>query len=316
MQQSTLPPASKSASASTVAPTTPVGSWMARGLKTRDLLYISNGNGTVDVYRYWQRTLVGVLTNFAKPAGECADQVGDVYIADYQNQKVYKYAHGGKKPIAVLDQSPYGPYGCSVDPSTGDLAVANYDQGYYSGGDIAVYPHGSGKPTIYTESDDDRFISCAYDDRGDLFVTDRYYYYYSYFYDIEFYYLPKHGSKLLSMDVADPNSSSGWPYIEGVGWDGTYWIVESYGDLYRFEINIKAKYVSETEMSSAYDPVSFAFYRKKVKSPATQVVAATSGFSGAGEVDYWPYPTGGNPLHTITKDLDAPFGAAISLGTQ
>ena len=40
-------------------------------------------------------------------------------------RKVSEYAHGGKKPIEDLSDPPYLPFGCSVDPPTGNLAVAN-----------------------------------------------------------------------------------------------------------------------------------------------------------------------------------------------
>jgi hypothetical protein len=84
-----------------------------------DLLYVSNANGTVSVFRYWQHALVTVLTDFGRPMGECADPAGNVYIADYQRNKIDEYAHGAKKPAKVLDDSPYAPYACSVAPSNG-----------------------------------------------------------------------------------------------------------------------------------------------------------------------------------------------------
>jgi hypothetical protein len=55
---------------------------MGKGVKQQDLLYVSNGDGLVNVYRYWQHTLVGVLTAFKNPLGECTDAIGHVYIAD------------------------------------------------------------------------------------------------------------------------------------------------------------------------------------------------------------------------------------------
>ena len=51
---------------------------MAQDLAQRDLLYVSNGNCTVNVYRYWQHTLAGVLTDFTDPKGACSDQIGNV----------------------------------------------------------------------------------------------------------------------------------------------------------------------------------------------------------------------------------------------
>ena len=123
--------------------------------KKQTLLYVSNTNGVVNVYEYWTHKLVGVLTKFTQPAGSCADKGGDVYIVDYQAQTISEYAHGGKKPIDVINDSYY-PYACSVDRTTGDLAVANYRQPYYSltklgyeTGNLAIYKSGKGKPTYY-----------------------------------------------------------------------------------------------------------------------------------------------------------------------
>ncbi|HEY2475776.1 MAG TPA: hypothetical protein VGI19_13385 [Candidatus Cybelea sp.] len=73
-------------------------SWMDAGAKDQDLLYVTNQNGLVNVYRYWQHTLVGVLTDFEQPMGECVDPSGNVYITDYQANKIVEYAHGAMKP--------------------------------------------------------------------------------------------------------------------------------------------------------------------------------------------------------------------------
>ena len=58
---------------------------------------------------YWQHTLAGVLTDFDLPWGECVDESGDVYIADFDGRKVVEYAHGGTKPTrsAVLPACAY-----------------------------------------------------------------------------------------------------------------------------------------------------------------------------------------------------------------
>ena len=54
---------------------------MDAGATKYDLLYVSNSNGTVNVYKYWQNhALRGVLTNAADPVGECTDKKGNVYI--------------------------------------------------------------------------------------------------------------------------------------------------------------------------------------------------------------------------------------------
>jgi hypothetical protein len=287
------------------------GSWMANGLKQRDLLYVSNANGTVNVYRYWQHTLVGVLTDFNDPHGECSDQAGNVYISDYDYDaykgSVSEYAHGAKKPLHVIHDSN-DPLGCSVDPKTGNLAVADYGR-YYVAGEVAIYPGGRGTPTLLKTRGDDHFTSLAYDDRGDILATSLYGYE---FYYTEFYYLPRHGTQLISIDL--PGESSGWNYVQGIAWDGKYWVVV-YGDgLIRFKINLKAEQVDSIKLSapSYARPGAVAFYRR-TKGLATQVVAPVNPSREQSAVEYWKYPAGGSPVDQITQDLDKPFGVAISL---
>jgi hypothetical protein len=285
-------------------------SWMAKGLKQRDLLYVSNLDGVVNVYRYWQHTLVGVLTKFNRPYGECADAAGDVYIADYAAEKVDEYAHGGTKPIKVYDDSPYNPRACAVDVKTGDLAIANY--GYYQAANIAVYPHGSGKPILYGASRFDHFLSCAYDDRGDLLALSNYGY--SEFYYSHFYYLPKRGAQLVPMNLPGPSSSSEWGGVRAVAWDGKYWVIDDYA-LYRYTINVKATYVDTIDLSNNGDLGPVWIYRKNLKSTGSQVVGVENNYDSSDSVDYWSYPAGGSLIAQITKDLDDPSGLAVSLGT-
>ena len=136
--------------------------WMAAGVSKQDLLYVTNGNGEVTVYRYWKRALVGVLTSLTQPMGECVDAEQNVYITDHATQKILEFAHGGTKPIKTLDDSPDSPYTCSVDPITGNLAVTN-DDGTSTEGNLAIWPGGSGTRVTYTDSSISRFRGCAYD---------------------------------------------------------------------------------------------------------------------------------------------------------
>jgi len=283
----------------------------------RDLLYVSNQNGTVNVYRYWQQKLATVLTKFKQPSGQCSDQSGNVFITDYQAKKVYEYAHGGSKPIATLDTSPYTPRGCAVSPATGDLAIADYgtrDYSYYGDGNIAIYRHASGTPTFYGGGDDNHFPSVAYDDRGDLLALSESGYSGHWYYYATFFYLPKKGLQLLRIDVpCEYSSSCYWQYATAVAWDGKYWVIEQYR-LYLYSINVKVKYVGEVDLTASYRGIGpVAFYPKTSKGRATQVVAAINNYNGKSAVDYWKYPAGGSPIAQVTQGLDNASGVAISL---
>ncbi len=287
---------------------------MGKSVKRQDLLYVSNGDGVVNVYRYWQHTLVGVLSKFTTPMGECTDAAGDVYIVDQNTSKISEYAHGGSKAIKRLDDSPYTPQSCAVNQSTGDLAVANYGGYSDKAGNIAVYLRGTGKPVLYTAATNDHFIACGYDRRGDLLAAD--YSGFSDYYYGYFYYLPKHGVKLLLMNLPGPSRSWAWDRVESVFWDGQYWVVGAYDTLYRYTINVKASYISSTQLNPGDFYVNqVAMYKPIVKSHSAQVVGAAES-SNSSAVDYWNYPAGGIPVGQITKGLDRAYGIAISLGAQ
>ena len=291
------------------------GSWMDPQARQRDLLYVTNGDGVVNVYRYWQHTLAGVLTDFTQPEGECVDASGNVYIADYGAKKVYEYAHGGKAPTDTIDTSPYAAFGCAINPKNGALAVANY-YGRGTRGNIEVYRHAKGRPVIYTYPYIAGFRSVAYDSKGNLLATDGNGYSSSY-YGSHFAYLPKNGIKLIYMNFCYGTSCGefGFLSVQGIQWDGKYWVFDSYDELFRWTIaNDQSEYVDEITLNGSYeDQVGpFWLYRKNTKSPATQVVSS-SYFDSRGAVLYWKYPAGGNSIASITKDLDVPFGVVGSL---
>jgi hypothetical protein len=286
------------------------GSWMAPDAGQRDLLYVSNANGVVNVYRYWQHTLAGVLTDFDLPSGECVDSTGDVYIADFHGRKIAKYAHGGKKPIATIDTTPYRPYACAVDHKSATLAVVNYSGGPDHRGNIAIYIHGTGSPTYYTYLYH-HFASCGYDDRGNLLAaSDRPQSGSSL---TTFVYLPKGSSKLLVVNLPGPTASWLWGEIEAIQFDGKYWVVDDGENLYRYKINVTAQYIDTIRLSATYRNFGpIWLYRQSATVRATQVVSGSLGYS-ADAVDFWAYPSGGTPLTTITKGLDRPYGVTISL---
>lgn len=291
-------------------------SYMSQHFARQWLLYVSNSNGIVNVYEYWQHALVGVLTNFEQPAGACTGNSGEVYVVDYQAKTISEFAHGGTKPLEVIQDS-YQPLACSVDLTTGDLAVANYGETYANGGpayegdgNLAIYIHGKGKPTYYGTRDD-HFSACAYDDRGDLLAASSNGY--SGYYYGDFAYLPKKSKSIIAMNLPGPNSTSSWNwgFVDGIAYDGKDWIVDDHV-LYRYKINIKAEYVDTIKLTVGSGAGGIAVYRRTPKSPVTQFVGAIGDYSETTDVGYWKYPAGGAPYYEITSNLDQPDGVAIS----
>jgi hypothetical protein len=277
--------------------------------KKVDLLYISDGNGEVTVYTYWQKTLVRELSGFTQPMGECVDKNNNVFITDYGAKEIVEYAHAGKKPIATIDDAPYAPYACSVDFTTGALAVAN-EAGGSGRGNVAVYAGASGTPKIYTDKKITNFQALGYDASGNLLASSgqatRL---------ASFAWLPKNGAKLVDVTLPGPYNGFDWEGTDGVQWDGRYFVVDDY-NLYRVSvISGQGYYIGQTQVQNGGGQGGpFWIYNIHPKKQGTQVVGPYGDFS-YGDVEYWDYPNGGDPIAEISHGIDKPTAVTVSLGT-
>ena len=150
-------------------------SWILPSAKKSDLLYVSDLLAqVVDIYTYGKGyELVGELTGFFNPEGLCVDKTGNVYVTNDTSRGVYQiteYAHGSTSPIRTINDPDGRANGCSVDPTTGNLAVADFWGPSEVIGNVAVYPKASGTPTSYSNPNIFYDYYCAYDDKGNLFV--------------------------------------------------------------------------------------------------------------------------------------------------
>ncbi|MFY9720167.1 MAG: hypothetical protein WAK16_11030 [Candidatus Cybelea sp.] len=150
-------------------------SWVNPDAKKTDLLYVSDeGSGLVDVYSYKTpngKGLMGQLTGFEFPYGDCSDGAGNVYIDDFLASQVVEYAKGGTTPIKTLAVTGL-PIGCSVDPATGNLAVSAFVEANPSTtcGGVWVFAGGSGTPTLYEDPNICEYWPPGYDNASNLFV--------------------------------------------------------------------------------------------------------------------------------------------------
>ncbi|MGA8576027.1 MAG: hypothetical protein WB609_10165 [Candidatus Cybelea sp.] len=134
-----------------------------------DLLYVSDGVNDVRVFTIPQGNLVQILTSVSRPQLQCSDENGNVFIGDSSGGKLVEFAHGGKNPINILYLNHYViPGGCSVDSTTGDVAVAGFRDG--GQGEVDVYSGAQGTPTAYTIPGFAGYYACAYDAGGNLYV--------------------------------------------------------------------------------------------------------------------------------------------------
>ncbi len=270
-------------------------SWASRDAKGTNLLYVSDvGTGDVYMYSYPGGKLQGTLTGFMRPAGLCADAAGDVYIPDLDAAKIYVYRHGAEKATRVLQDPGYDPGDCSVDPTSGDLAVSNVSTFYTGQGDVAIYRHAKGKPKKYRDAEMFFYYFCGYDNAGNLYVDGA---------DEGNFVLAElpGGQSIFTSLAIDQTIRFGG----GVQWDGQYLAVGDYDSnlIYQFSINGgNATKVGKTPLVNSNFAIGFWLH-------GTRVIGAND---DGGSVMYWDYPTGGSNVKTI-GGLKNPWGVTLSL---
>jgi hypothetical protein len=277
-------------------------SWMLQEAKKSDLLYVTNGDDAVLVYSYPKAKLLQTLSGFEGLDHLCVDTAGDVFVPTFDLQEIVEYAHGGEYPIATLSDSAGYPYDCSVDPTTGNLAVVNR---YATGGpgSIAIYAHGSGSPTIYQDSSFQLYYFDAYDNRGDLFIEGFDELGYSEFAELHA------GGKTLKNITLDtiPELENGLQWVSGhLAVGSATDSGESSGDTYIYLMNIHrgiGKTIATTELNEPGPTAGFFIQ-------GSRVIVATGGEIGT--TQYFHYPAGGAPTRTFGNG--APLGAVVSKG--
>ena len=241
----------------------------------------------------------GKLGGFEGLAFICADKAGNVFVPNSGKHQIVEFAHGGKRPIATLKDDIQSPYSCAVDPTTGNLAVANYDSP--SQDDIAIYNRAKGAPH-FRSLDDAAFVT--YDAKGDLFVEG---YGHGSGGPVELNRLPK-GSKIFQSVALDVTPA----YPNGIEWEGTYLAVgtgtvrgPSTGDSYIYHVQISdgvGKTIATTPLVEDGPTNGFFIFGSAV---------IVTGGDPSTHTKFFAYPSGGSPKKTLTES--APAGVVVSL---
>ena len=280
-------------------------SWAKSDAKRNALLYETNGNdGSVNAYSYPKGTLEVHLSGFKEPYGVCADSAGNVWIVDDEASSVTEYAHGGTTPIRTLSDSGEYPAGCAVDPTTGNLAVMNYETTGRGPGGLSIYRKAKGKPKTYSDSAISRGWFCSYDGNGNLFVDG----YRSGSSGFQLAELPHGGNTFTNISV-----NQGITVPGGVQWNGNDVAVADEngpgnGVIYEFSISgSTGTEVSATTLDSSQNVHQFWI------DPAGNRVVVPS--ASLGTVGYWDFPAGGYPTKTISG-LNIPEAVALSVGRK
>ena len=230
-------------------------------------------------------------------SGNSVDASGDVFIANQQAQDLLEYAHGGTRPIAKLDDPGNYRTGCSVDPSSGNLAAVN---GGESAG-ISIYQHAHGAPTIYTDRSVWLYF-CGYDDKGNLFADGL-----GLTGGFKFVELPHGGNAFIKIAL---DQKLHWP--GGVQWDGQYLTAGDQGlfgknsVIYQFVIDgNRGTTVGSTPLLGSFEVAQFWI-------DGSRIIGPDSGRESGNGVRIWRYPTGGHPRRSLIDGFGGPVGAAIS----
>jgi hypothetical protein len=290
------------------------GSWMLPEAKNQDLVYVANWypTNTVTVYSYASQKLVGTLTGFAYPSGLCTDKAGNVFVVNEDGNQggrnILEYRHGGTKAIKHLPDAD-GAVACSIDSTTGNLAVAN--AGYYGScsGSLYVYKNARGTPAKYTDGYDIcAFFSSVYDDKGNLFVggdNDAYYPQFG------FAELPKGGGALANISLSRQLANSDG----SLGWDGSHVTLSSSGynnRIYRLTIKGRRAYSRQFTSLAGGVPVDEYWFQSSRRRQI--LIGADNGPDN--DVLYWNYPAGGLPIVVIKDGVNHPDGVTVSVAAK
>jgi hypothetical protein len=259
------------------------------------LLYVSGNqsNPAVYVYSYPVGKLVGRLTIFTSPAGDCVDATGHVWITDRGAAQIVEYAHGGKTPIATLSDAGQIPNGCAIDRRSRDLAVTNYASTTFGPGSVSIYKKAAGVPKMYADANFHFMLFPGYDNRSNLFVDGD---------NISgvFRYAELPRGKKTFTDINLGTISSGG----AVQWDGTYMTVADEGGAFGPAVIYQTKgstIVGSTTLAGTSVVFQSFIDGSKVIAPDNSNRA----------VKVYDYPAGGASTDSIGHPM-FPYGVVVS----
>lgn len=250
------------------------------------------------LYSYPGGAFVRQVSLRNSPDALCSDARGNVWVTtgryNGHETQVLEFSHAGTTPIAIVNGPSNNPLGCSVDPTTGNLAVSTlgYGSSSQNPGYVLVYRDAPKYPPIsYKITQDGHFFYCAYDSQGDLFVdgvrNSK---------DFIFYELPKGRNKFVPVTLDQSISSPG-----AVEWDGSHVAVADAGtnDIYQFAVvNGNGTQVGTTTLENAA-PLTYQFWIQ-----GATVVAEPD---NRNQFAYWNYPAGGLPTKTFAGGVSKGF---------
>ncbi len=270
---------------------------------TESLIYVVDnepyGSSKVQIYSYPSGKRKGQLTGFGVVYGDCADGRGDIFILNSASPStIIEYPPGGKVPVKTFHDTGYTPTGCSVDPTTGDLAVTNFYASDYSSGTVAIFSSSNAldRPTVFTDPDIVSPRYCGYDANGNLYLDG-----YSKSLQILFAELPARATQFTSISLNQAVNEPG-----NLQWDGKYMAIgdSSTDVIYQFSFSGSAG----TEVgSTVLGGVTYGLNQFWIVGSSVVGAAAVQN-----EVGIWKYPAGGSAVKVINQKQSTPIGVAVS----
>jgi hypothetical protein len=261
----------------------------------QDLLYVSASDGSPNllVLTYPQGQLIGGTVLDGIPDGVCSDKNGNVYVTAVESTSIYEFAHGDTTPYRTLVQPDYFTSGCSVDATSGDLAVADFSLSGPPGkhGGVSIFSNATGTPKVYKTSKISWYEGCAYDGQGNLFVVgihgrnldgpkDR----------VVVAELPKGGNSLDVVTTPQQFYRSG-----KISWDGTFIVLSSDSKpiVYRYRSSANGLlFKNSVSLDGGATAAPFWIQKNKIIS---------GGYNGNYFVGIWRYPQGGNMKRLVSN---------------
>jgi len=284
------------------------GSWMLPGAKGDDLLYVSvyddqTSSGNVFVFSYSTQRLVGTLSGFFNPTRACVDNTGDVFITDFGNGQTVEYSHGGTQPIEIL-KSPTFPIGCSVNATTGNLAVANVPYGNYRVSLLSIYRNAKGSPENFHNNKMANMEDCAYDNRGRIIAVG--WKGYTNYRSVFAMLLKRKAALKIMTFKGEPHGA----LPQSVQWDGKYLAVTESDSIVQFAVSGRT---GEAQGQTNLTGAGSVFASWITQALGSVVVASTK----PEEVEYYNYPAGGSPTAKISfQPYQELGGVAVSLAPR
>lgn len=251
--------------------------------------YISNFYGS-DVQEFHfpkGEPLSGTIHGLSDPEGMCTRTArGTFWIVESGAAAVDEYRAGGTTKLKSLTVTADAgePVGCTIDRSSGDLAVS-----LIGAGDVVVFKGGTGSGTEVSDGLEDTFF-VGYDGSGDLFVDGE----------------TSTGVGLVEMPAGSstfhvvvlPNTIE---FPGSVQWDGTYITLSDQlaSAIYRYSVsNFMATLEGTVTFSGG--AVNGDIYK-----------GYYLGLGAGNEPAVYAYPAGGAPLYSWTSSKTAGLDAIV-----